>query len=189
MQVILDWDGSALLFIQEFIRQDWLDPIVKFLTHLGDAGFLWIVLAVALLISRRQRQAGAAAAISLLIGFVVTNLILKNAVMRPRPYDVVEGLRALVTDPSWSFPSGHATSSFAAATALYMKARPRWEGACALAVAALISLSRLYVGIHYPTDVLCGALIGIAAAGCAVFLMGRVPWGRGSRNTKQKEGN
>lgn len=108
-------------------------------------------------------------AIALLLGYLGTNLLLKNLVMRPRPFDAIPQLQALVHAGGWSFPSGHSTSSMAAGVVMFRQL-PRPIGALALILAILICLSRLYVGVHYPTDVLCGALIGILAALCAIKL-------------------
>ena len=166
LQLIVETDAKILLWIQDFVRTDWLDPVVLFLTSLGDGGAVWIVLAALLLLWKKQRKTGGAVAIALLLGYLGTNLLLKNLVMRPRPFDAIPQLHALVHAGGWSFPSGHSTSSMAAGTVMFCQ-MPRHIGAPALALAILICLSRLYVGVHYPTDVLCGGLIGIAAALCA----------------------
>ena len=110
-------------------------------------------------------------AVSMLLGFLVTNVILKNWVCRPRPYTVIPELHALVTAADWSFPSGHSTSSIAAAAAMYCRT-PRYLGVPALALAILICLSRLYVGVHYPTDVLFGILAGLVSAWGALRVTG-----------------
>ena len=151
LQYILELDGTALLFIQEYVRMEWLNPIVLFFTSLGNAGAVWIVLAAALLIQKKYQKAGLAMAISLLLGF-------------------------LVHAGGWSFPSGHSTSSMAAALAMFCRT-PRRIGTPPLVLAAIICLSRLYVGVHYPTDVLCGTLIGALAAVCSL------------RITKERNGN
>lgn len=111
-------------------------------------------------------------AVALLIGYVITNLLLKNLVMRVRPYDAIAALEPLVRASSWAFPSGHATCSVAAGYAMY-RGTPRYLGIPAMVVAVLICLSRLYVGVHYPTDVICGALIGLFAAMCALRINGK----------------
>ena len=164
---IVEVDGRILLFIQEFLRFEWLNPIVLFLTSLGNAGIVWIVLAAALLVQKKYQRTGLAMAVSLLIGFLLTNLLLKNLVCRPRPYNVIPELHALVTAGDWSFPSGHSTCSMAGAVPMFCRL-PRRAGALALVLGILICRSRLYVGVHYPTDVLCGAVIGIFAAVCAL---------------------
>ena len=157
-------EGAVLLFIQEHLRTQLLDPFMTAVTTLGDSGLIWIAAALLLLCFRRYRGCGAAVLLALLIGALVTNVILKNAVVRIRPYEVIEGLCILVDAPhDYSFPSGHSTSSVAAA-AVMLRCLPRRFGVPAAVLAALICLSRLYVGVHYPTDVLAGALIGLLAA-------------------------
>ena len=172
MEALLQMDGGALLWIQEFIRQAWLDPIVSFYTKLGDAGIMWIVLCVALLIFPRTRRAGLAGAMALILSLICTNLILKNIFTRTRPWLVVEGLTALVAehDPN-SFPSGHTSASFAAATALWPTLGKKWARVTVMVLAALMALSRLYVGVHYPSDVLAGAAVGVFCgwAGCRLL--------------------
>ena len=170
-QPIIELDGRILLFIQEFLRLEWLDPIVLALTSLGNGGIVWIVLAALFLVQKKYQKAGLAMVVSMLLGFLVTNVILKNWVCRPRPYTVIPELHALVTAADWSFPSGHSTSSIAAATAMYYRT-PRYFGVPALALAILICLSRLYVGVHYPTDVLFGILAGLVSAWGALQVTG-----------------
>lgn len=106
MEAILQWDGQALLFIQEHIRQVWMDGFWKTITHLGDAGWFWIMLGIVLLIPKKTRKAGIAALAALAIGALITNVALKNIIARIRPYEVVEGLKLLIEPQSdFSFPS------------------------------------------------------------------------------------
>lgn len=166
---IVELDGRILLFIQEFLRFEWLNPVVLFITSLGNAGVVWIALAAMFLVQKKYQKTGLSMVISLLIGFLVTNLLLKNWVCRPRPYNVIPELHALVTAGDWSFPSGHSTCSMAGAVPMFC-GLPRKIGVPALILAVLICLSRLYVGVHYPTDVLCGALVGVLAGICALWI-------------------
>ncbi len=175
---IVEVDGRILLLIQEFLRFEWLNPIVLFLTSLGNAGVIWILLAAILLLQKKYQKTGVSMAISLLIGFLITNLLLKNWVCRPRPYNMIPELHALVTANDWSFPSGHSTCSMAGAVSMFL-GLPKKMGVPALILGALICLSRLYVGVHYPTDVLCGAAIGVLAAVCAFRI---------TRNVKESAG-
>ncbi len=161
VDALLALDGGVLLWIQDILRQDWLTPIVAFFTHLGDHGLLWIALCLLLLCFKKTRRAGVAGAIALILSLIFTNGILKNLVGRTRPWLDVAGLTALVHEPDPnSFPSGHTSAAFAAAIAWWQTMPKRWMGAAALAAAALMGMSRLYVGVHYPTDVLCGVLVG-----------------------------
>ncbi len=138
-----------------------LDKILAFITSLGNAGIIWIVLAVVLLILPKTRKTGIIVAAALLMNLILCNLILKNLVARVRPYDVNTAIAILIKKPlDFSFPSGHTAASFAAMTALFLaKMKKAWIAALVLAV--LIAFSRLYFYVHYPTDVLGGAVVGI----------------------------
>ncbi len=138
-----------------------LDKILAFITSLGNAGIIWIVLAVVLLILPKTRKTGIIVAAALLMDLILCNLILKNLVARVRPYDVNTDIAILIKKPlDFSFPSGHTAASFAAMTALFLaKMKKAWIAALVLAV--LIAFSRLYFYVHYPTDVLGGAVVGI----------------------------
>lgn len=154
-------DGQILLFIQEYIRNSVCDVFFKGITHLGDAGIFWILLTVVLLCFRQIRKAGIYSACGLLASLVVNNLILKNLVGRIRPYELVEGLQCIVAPATdASFPSGHTGASFASAVSMYWQL-PRKFAVALIVLASLIAFSRLYVGIHYPTDVLGGLVTGI----------------------------
>ena len=111
-------------------------------------------------------------ATALLLGYLATNLLLKNLVMRPRPFDAIPQLEALVHAGGWSFPSGHSTSSMAASIVMFRQL-PRRVGIPALALGILICLSRLYVGVHYPTDVLAGTVTGILSGWASVQVFRR----------------
>ena len=164
MGQILEWDGELLLWIQENIRREWLSPLISFITHLGDAGFIWIVITLCLLIYKGTRKEGFLCACSLLLVLLINNIILKNVIARTRPYEIVEGLQRIIEAQSdFSFPSGHTGSSFAAAVVMFMRL-PKRYGIPAMVLAVCIALSRLYVGVHYPTDVMAAALIGTVTA-------------------------
>lgn len=161
---MLEWlhalDGGVLLWIQECLRGP-LDVLISGYTHLGDAGMLWIVLTLLLLIPQKTRRAGVASAVALILSLLCTNVVLKHLVSRPRPWLDVAGLIPLVAehDPN-SFPSGHTSAALAAACAWWRTMPARWMARIGLALAVLMGLSRLYVGVHYPTDVLAGAAVG-----------------------------
>ncbi len=170
MDAILQFDSSILLWMQDSLRGA-ADPIVKVITHLGDKGILWIALTLVLLAFRKTRRLGVFCMVSMLIGLLVTNLVIKNWVARVRPYELIDGLQRIIeAQHDYSFPSGHTTNSLACAWVLFRRA-PKKYGVTALVLAILISLSRLYVGVHYPTDVLGGAVIGICSATLALWLV------------------
>ncbi len=151
---ILDW-------IQAHLRCGFLDAVLPAISRTANHGELWIILAVILLLIRGQRKYGASVACGLILDLVSCNIILKPLIGRIRPFAVnglVELLIAAPTDAS--FPSGHTAASFAAVFALKTAGSPLWKPA--LAVALVIAFSRLYLYVHWPSDVLGGALLGAA---------------------------
>lgn len=171
LESLVTLDGNILLFIQEFIRNPFLNPIVIFITSLGDGGFVWILATIALLIPKKTRKIGYMSALALLGSLLINNTLIKNLVARPRPYTVLSELQILIPKPGeYSFPSGHTSSSFAAAAVFYRQL-PKKFGVPAITLAVLIGLSRLYVGVHYPTDVLAGAVMGIVLSYLAEALV------------------
>lgn len=161
METLIHMDGAILMFLQEVMRNPILNPIMKVITTLGNAGIFWIILTILLLIPRKTRKIGCMSACALIFSLLINNIFLKNLVARVRPYNAIEGLLPLIRKPTeFSFPSGHAGSSFASAGVLYRKL-PKKFGVPLLVLAILISFSRLYVGVHYPSDVLAGAATGI----------------------------
>lgn len=172
MESLFQLDASILLWIQENLRTPWLSAFFKAVTRLGDAGIFWILLSLGLILYAGTRQTGIQALTALAVSFVVNNLFLKNVIARTRPYEAVEGLTRLIEKQSdYSFPSGHTASSFVVAVVLYLEL-PKKYGIPALILAVCISISRLYLGVHYPTDVLAGAVTGslIAVAVHKYFL-------------------
>lgn len=170
MDFLVRLDGNLLLWIQEYIRNPALTPVFKVITSLGNAGLIWIFFTFLLLVNKDTRKVGYISLAALLGSLLVNNIVLKNLVARIRPYDAMEGLIPLVTKPKdFSFPSGHAGSSFASACVLYRKL-PRRLGVPALILAVWIALSRLYVGVHYPSDVLIGVLDGIIISYVAEYV-------------------
>ena len=161
-------EADILLWIQEYMRNPGLTRLMKAITHLGDIAIIGIVLAIALLINKKTWRLGATVALALLGSMIVNNLILKNLIARTRPYEVIDGLKLLIPKQSdYSFPSGHAGASFAVATVIAGMTK-KCYGYFALILAGLIAFSRLYVGVHYPTDVLFGAVDGILIGVCLV---------------------
>ena len=163
LDTILQLDGELLLAIQT-LHQGWLDPLVSFYTKLGDAGLLWIALSLAMLFFKPTRRAGALALCAMILGLIVTNLTIKPLISRPRPWlDWPIDPLVVENDPN-SFPSGHTCAAFAAAMVWVRTLPQKRDQVIAAVMAVLMGLSRLYVGVHYPTDVLAGAVIGSLCA-------------------------
>ena len=170
LSVLQTLDGGALLWIQENLR-GLLDPVVEGYTTLGNTGLMWIVLSLAMLCWKPTRKAGVAALAAMVLGLLCTNVILKHLVGRARPWTVLTGLTVLVVerDPN-SFPSGHTCAAFASAGAWCRTLPCRWMKVLGVALAALMGFSRLYVGVHYPSDVIAGCAVGLICSQ-AVWLL------------------
>jgi len=182
LEMIQILDESALLWIQDAVRVPFLDPLVEAFTSLGNTGVMWIVLSLGMLCWKPTRRAGGIALLAMALGMLCTNVVLKQLVLRPRPYVTMEGLIPLLTsaDPN-SFPSGHTCAAFAAGVA-WARALPwRWARTAAVIQAVCMGLSRLYVGVHYPSDVIAGALVGLICGWAAWKLLQLWEERRGSR--------
>ncbi len=175
--LITQIDFYILNLIQE-MRTPFLDFIMPVITYLGSGGTIWIITAVILLFFRKSRKTGVTVLLALLIGLLLSTILLKGLVGRIRPFNMAEGLldasTLLIGVPSgeFSFPSGHSVSSFSAATVLFMYNRK--IGIPALILAVLIAFSRLYLYVHFPTDVIGGAAVGFAIAVFSVYITNKI---------------
>ena len=150
-----------LSFLYAIPRTELLDAFFLTVTKVaGSYGQLWVVVGLVLLIPKKTRWTGISALISYVGVYIFGQMILKNLISRPRPCQVDQAFGMLVARPSSSsFPSTHSAWAFAAATAIFMKYKK--AATAAFVVAALIAFSRMYMFLHYPTDVLCGMILGI----------------------------
>ena len=149
---ILDW-------IQAHLRCGFLDAVLPIISWTANHGEIWILLALVLVLRKSSRRQGWTVALALVLDLVCCNLLLKPLIGRVRPFAVNPAVELLVSPPlDASFPSGHTAASFAAVFALRGSGSPLWKPA--LAVAVLIAFSRLYLYVHWPSDVLGGALLG-----------------------------
>ena len=147
----MQWEADFLLFLQEHVRNDFLNVVMNVLSALMNSGILAILIVVFLLVYKKTRRIGIVALIALLVSYVINNLILKNAVARTRPYDAIEGVILIAKKPSdYSFPSGHSANSFVVAGAITwcLSRDKKWIGVLLLVLCGLIAFSRLYVGAH-----------------------------------------
>ena len=169
---VLDWIAANL----------WcpaLDAIMPVITALGDAGIFWMLVAAALLLNKKTRRVGVGMGIAMLTGLLLCNATLKPLCQRPRPYDyqydVFGKLIPLIIERQhdFSFPSGHTIASFEAAGVIALNNK-KW-GIGALVLACLIAFSRLYLYVHYPTDVLVSIVLGLTLALLGNWLSRRIP--------------
>ncbi len=164
---------AILNWIQVHLRCGFLDIALPAISRTADHGELWIILAVVLLLIRGQRKYGASVACGLVLDLVSCNLLLKPLVGRIRPFAVNTAVELLVKAPlDASFPSGHTAASFAAVFALKTAGSPLWKPA--LAVAVVMAFSRLYLYVHWPSDVLGGALLGAAVGWAGAKIVEKV---------------
>lgn len=166
---MIGWDQALFRLINGAWTAPALDRLMPALSWAGNSGAVWLALlgAVALFGRGTGRTAALAGLFALVLGHVASD-ILKELTARPRPLASLPDVRRLVPEPStYAFPSGHATSAFSAASGVVLAARrsltrvPSW-GWGMLALAIAIAYSRVYVGVHYPADVLAGVGLGIA---------------------------
>lgn len=161
---VLEWFGS--------LHGSVLDPVMVGITYSATSGLIWFVLGFLMTRSRRWRRCGVSVIVAVAVAYILVDVIIKPLVCRERPFDAAD-LDLLISAPdTWSFPSGHTASAFAGATAILIHSR-RW-GCLALVYAVLVGISRLYLCVHWPTDVIAGAVIGIAVAFLAVWVMSRL---------------
>ena len=158
----ISFDLPVLDWIQTNLQSAFMDKFMPFITIFGDAGIFWMIIAALLLIFPSTRKTGLGMAIAMMIGLIVCNITLKPLVARIRPYDLQAELGVtiqLLCDPQhdFSFPSGHTIASFEAAVVML---KNRKLGIPAMILAVLISFSRMYLYVHYPTDVIASVILG-----------------------------
>ena len=168
---ILDWIAANL-------QCAFMDTVMPVITLLGDAGIFWIAIAVVLMLIPKYRKVGMGMGAALLMGLLVCNVTMKPLFARIRPYDYQllhfgKEIQLLIeAQHDFSFPSGHTLASFEAATVLAIHNK-KW-GIPALILASLIAFSRLYLYVHYPTDVLFSVAMGIGFGFLGVFVIKKV---------------
>lgn len=143
------------------LRTPVLDCIMCLVSTLGNAGVIWILLAVLLFMIPKTRKAGMFMIGALLVDVILCNGLLKNLAARTRPFDVNTAIELIVKKPKdFSFPSGHTAASFASITALFLAGEKKlaWS---ALVLGIVMAFSRMYLYVHYPTDILGGVVVGI----------------------------
>ena len=169
MEMIINFDFTVLNFIQEHLRNGVMDWLANMLSYMGHAGLVWIAICIILLFFKRTRAAGLIALLAMGLGYLLGDMVIKPLVQRPRPF-MTEDARNLflnaelfVHRPSgFSFPSGHSCAATAFLTVMFTKNKA--IGWIFLLPVLLMLFSRCYGYVHFPTDVLCGALLGLLSA-------------------------
>ncbi|MDR2025047.1 MAG: phosphatase PAP2 family protein [Hungatella sp.] len=152
-----------ILYFLQSIHTPWLDVFMKEITGLGDSGIFWIITGAVLLCFKKTRVMGLCVILSLAAGLLIGNMFLKNLIARPRPCWIDDSIPLLIKNPGdYSFPSGHTLASFEGAVSIWLYNR-KW-GTPALVLAVLIGFSRMYLFVHFPTDVLGGLVLGTLIA-------------------------
>ena len=170
LDFIQQTDWAILHGIQNSLRCSFMDFVMPKITTLGNGGAIWITLAVCLMISRKYRRYGFVMLSALAVGALIGNICLKPLVARARPC-WIESVSLLIRNPKdYSFPSGHTLSSVIGAVVLI--AADRKFGWFAIPLAALIAFSRLYLYVHFPSDVLTAAVMGVII-GLAMIILAK----------------
>ena len=184
----LSFDLPILDWIQANMANPFLDMIMPWITILGDAGIFWMIVAGVLAITKKYRKVGFGMAIAMALGLLVCNITLKPLVARIRPYDLQETLGITINlliekQHDFSFPSGHTIASFEAAIVLLLN--DKRLGIPATILAVLVSFSRLYLYIHYPTDVIFSVFAGTLFAFIGNAAAKRIPLPEGKKGKYQ----
>ena len=158
----MPFDFPILYFIQDHIVSPILNPVMIFTSATGEFGILWFIIAISMLFFKKTRKWGVAIICAMALAFVAGELIIKNIVCRVRPCNQDFAVQMLIEKPiGYSFPSSHSATSFAVATVIFAKYKKL--GALALLYAGVIAFSRMYLFVHFPSDVAVGALLGIVS--------------------------
>ena len=174
----MEWEFNLLNWIQSHLRGELLDAVMPAVTFLGNGGWFWILLTLLGFIPQRTRKYAHVAAFALILHLLFCNLILKPLIARLRPFQI-QAINLLIDAPSdFSFPSGHTQAAFSVATAICMWRRR--YGIPALILATVIAFSRMYLYVHYPTDIFAGIFFGVSFAFVGLAIANRLfrnkPW-------------
>lgn len=171
MEFFLPFDAPVLDFVQRYLHNPVTDAVFPLVTYLGELGACWLFTALVLLFMKKYRRAGLLMLAAILAATLLGEGLLKHIIRRPRPFQYFgpdPGFLLIAPPGGYSFPSGHTCASFAAATALF--GQHKRQGAPAYILAALIGFSRVFLWVHFPSDVLAGAILG-TLAGVGVTLL------------------
>lgn len=196
MDSILQFDHSVIFYIQEHFISTWLTPFMVGISKITSSGALWILISIILMIQKKYRVIGLGMFLSLVLVFIIGDQGLKPHVARLRPFVDFPNVPLVAEPPkatTYSFPSGHSFGSFAASMALYLglaNIRPnkRIWGIVALLGSCIVAFSRVYLFVHYPSDVLTGLVLGIIVGYIAWHLAKYIwTWWTGRKNEVEYE--
>ena len=152
------FEFEIMTAIHSLVQSDFMDFFMTAISTIGNGGAIWIMVAIIMLATKKYRRLGIKLVIGLILGLVFGNIILKNLIARPRPCWIFENIDMLIAVPQdFSFPSGHTLASFT--SAFILVAENRKMGIPALIVAILMAFSRMYLFVHFPTDILGGIIL------------------------------
>ncbi len=163
------WDRKIYSYLMKMWGNKYLDRIMPLVTLLGDGGFIWICITVTLFFWPQYRSIAIMTAVSIMISLLLGNFLIKNLVRRPRPFTTTQQFELLIKiPPGYSFPSSHTAVSFAAAGVLARLGL--WQAIVAFVIAFLIGLSRIYLRVHYPLDILVGIILGLLCSAIVQYV-------------------
>ncbi len=172
IEFITKIDFNILYWIQENLKCAFMDFMMPLFSFIEEGGMVWIAVSIILICFKKTRYCGFAILLAMGIDTLITEVTIKNIVCRVRPCNQVPGFDMIVTPPdSYGFPSNHSASSFAAATAIFLNIRNKLWSIPAFLGAGIIAFSRLYVFVHFPSDVIVGAVLGCVIALLVCWLM------------------
>lgn len=170
MNFIKSIDTNIILFFGHKVQNSFLNPIMIFFTKIADMGLIWIFIGFILIINKKYRKVGITAITALIINSILGEGLIKNIIQRSRPFTIINNINLLIPAPtSYSFPSGHTSSSFACAIVIAYYLRKLLIPSISLAI--IIAISRLYLQVHYPSDIIGGILLGIISAILSIKLI------------------
>ena len=167
--MITEMDFMVLDWIRGHLQWGFLDGAMQAVSFLGEAGWVFVLITLLMLARKKTRPVGLALLVSLALSLLVCNGLLKTLVARPRPFHLRPDTMLIVSQPrDYSFPSGHTSAAFAFAGALLAAKHPcRWA---AVVFGIVMGFSRLYLYVHFPTDVIGGVLVGLLCGFFGAFL-------------------
>ena len=188
-QCAVSFDLPILDWIQATLQSPFMDKFMPFITVFGNGGIFWIAWAVLLIFFPKTRRTGLGMGFALIMGLLICNIILKPGVARPRPYDMQAEMGVMIDllvkrSHDFSFPSGHTIASFEASVVLLMNNKKM--GIPAFILAILVSFSRLYLYVHYPTDVIVSVILGTLFAFIGNFIAQRIPLPQGKKGKYER---